>query len=80
MGENPKAADSLGVKVALTRHLTSILGGMLFGLAGAYLPIVYTGKCTAGIASGRGWIAIARAIFGDYTPNGFWSGSTSLQP
>ncbi|MDX1600879.1 MAG: ABC transporter permease, partial [Anaerolineales bacterium] len=75
VGENPKAADSLGVNVALTRYLTSIVGGMLIGLAGAYLPMVYTGTFTAGIASGRGWIAIALAFFGGWTPHWILVGS-----
>lgn len=75
VGENPKAADSLGVNVALRRHLTSLVGGMLMGLAGAYLPMVYTGTFTAGIARGRGWIAIALAFFGGWTPHWILVGS-----
>lgn len=75
VGENPKAADSLGVNVPLRRYATSIIGGMLIGLAGAYLPMVYTGTFTAGIASGRGWIAIALAFFGGWTPHWILVGS-----
>ncbi len=75
VGENPKAADSLGVNVALRRHLASMVGGMLMGAAGAYLPMVYTGTFTAGIASGRGWIAIALAFFGGWTPHWILAGS-----
>jgi simple sugar transport system permease protein len=43
VGENPKAADALGISVVSNRYITAILGGMLIGLAGAYLPMVYTG-------------------------------------
>jgi len=75
VGENPKAADSLGVNVAWQRHLASMIGGMLIGLAGAYLPMVYTGAFTAGIARGRGWIAIALAFFGGWTPHWILVGS-----
>jgi len=68
VGENPKAADSLGVNVDWMRYLTAVLGGMLMGLAGAYLPMVYTGTFTAGMVQGRGWIAIALTFFGGWSP------------
>ncbi|MGE5124275.1 MAG: ABC transporter permease, partial [Acidobacteriaceae bacterium] len=64
VGENPMAADSLGVNVKLMRYTSTIIGGMLIGLAGAYLPMVYTGTFTEGMAKGRGWIAIALTFFG----------------
>ncbi len=69
VGENPKAADSLGVNVAAMRYGTAIVGGMLMGLAGAYLPMVYTGTFTEGMAQGRGWIAIALTFFGGWSPH-----------
>jgi simple sugar transport system permease protein len=69
VGENPKAADSLGVNVFRTRYVTAIVGGMLMGLAGAYLPMVYTGTFTQGMAQGRGWIAIALTFFGGWRPD-----------
>lgn len=69
VGENPKAADSLGVNVFLMRYVTAIFGGMLMGLAGAYLPMVYTGTFTQGMAHGRGWIAIALTFFGGWSPH-----------
>lgn len=75
VGENPKAADSLGVSVPGYRHATTVLGSMMMGLAGAYLPMVYTGVFTAGIAGGRGWIAIALAFFGGWTPHWILLGS-----
>jgi len=68
VGENPKAADSLCVNVGRMRYLTAIIGGMLMGLAGAYLPMVYTGTFTAGMVQGRGWIAIALTFFGGWSP------------
>lgn len=68
VGENPQAADSLGVNVARMRYVTAIVGGMLMGLAGAYLPMVYTGTFTEGMVQGRGWIAIALTFFGGWSP------------
>ena len=69
VGESPQAADSLGVSVVGTRYATTIAGGMLMGLAGAYLPMVYTGTFTEGIVSGRGWLAIALTFFGGWRPH-----------
>jgi simple sugar transport system permease protein len=75
VGENPKAADSLGVSVGRSRYITAFIGGMLMGLAGAYLPMVYTGTYTDGIVRGRGWLAIALTFFGGWTPQGILLGS-----
>jgi ABC-type uncharacterized transport system permease subunit len=69
VGENPKAADSLGVNVVRMRYGAAMVGGMLMGLAGAYLPMVYTGTFTEGMVQGRGWIAIALTFFGGWTPH-----------
>ena len=68
VGENPQAADSLGINVIRSRYWTAILGGMLIGLAGAYLPMVYSGTFTEGIVKGRGWLAIALTFFGGWKP------------
>ncbi len=68
-GENPKAADSLGVSVTRNRYITAIIAGMLMALAGAFLPMVYTGTYTEGIVRGRGWLAIALTFFGGWTPH-----------
>ena len=68
VGENPKAADSLGIAVARTRLWTTTVGGALMGVAGAFLPLVYTGTFTEGIVGGRGWLAIALTFFGGWRP------------
>lgn len=68
VGENPRAADSLGINVGAFRYGSVIVGSMLMGLAGAYLPMVYTGTFTAGIVQGRGWLAIALTFFGGWRP------------
>jgi simple sugar transport system permease protein len=68
VGENPKAADSLGIPVVRTRLWTTAAGGALMGVAGAFLPLVYTGTFTEGIVGGRGWLAIALTFFGGWRP------------
>ena len=68
VGENPKAADSLGIPVARSRLWTATAGGALMAVAGAYLPMVYTGTFTEGIIGGRGWLAIALTFFGGWRP------------
>lgn len=75
VGENSMAADSLGINVTRMRYLTAILGGMLIGLAGAYLPMVYTGTFTDGMVKGRGWLAIALTFFGGWRPQTIFLGS-----
>lgn len=75
VGENPRAADSLGLNVSHMRYLTTIAGGMLMGLAGVYLPMVYTGAFTEGIVNGRGWLAIALTFFGGWSPLTIFFGS-----
>ncbi|NOZ51512.1 MAG: ABC transporter permease [Chloroflexi bacterium] len=75
VGENPKAADSVGVPVARSRYITAIVAGMLMALAGAYLPMVYTGSYTDGIVNGRGWLAIALTFLGGWSPHLIFVGS-----
>jgi simple sugar transport system permease protein len=68
VGENPKAADSLGIDVARTRMWSATVGSALMAVGGAYLPMVYTGTYTEGIVGGRGWLAIALTFFGGWRP------------
>jgi simple sugar transport system permease protein len=68
IGEDPAAADSLGVKVELVRYLCVFLGGVLSGTAGAYLSIVYRPSWTEGMTGGMGWIVIALTIFSFWNP------------
>ncbi len=70
-GENPRAADSLGIEVGRMRYGACAVGGLLLGLAGAYLPLVITGTFTDNIVNGRGWLALMLVIFGRWLP--FWS-------
>ncbi|MEW6458327.1 MAG: ABC transporter permease [Bacillota bacterium] len=68
VGENPAAADSLGVNVSLTRYGYVIAGGMLAGIGGAYLSLVYVPAWMENMVAGRGWIAIALVIFATWNP------------
>ena len=69
VGENPKAADSLGINVFRTRMVAGTIGSALMAIGGAYLPMVYTGTYTEGIVGGRGWLAIALTFFGGWRPH-----------
>lgn len=75
VGENPKAADSLGIDVVRTRMTASILGSALMAIGGAYLPMVFAGVYSDGIVAGRGWLAIALAFFGGWRPQFILAGA-----
>lgn len=68
VGENPKAADSLGINVAATRLWAGTAGAALMAMGGAYLPMAYTGTFNESLVGGRGWLAIALAFFGGWRP------------
>jgi simple sugar transport system permease protein len=68
VGENPKTADSLGINVSMQRYIAVTIGGMLIGLAGAYLPMIYTGTFTEQMTRGRGWLSSALCFFGGWRP------------
>ncbi len=70
VGEHPKAADTVGIKVLRTRYRNVIMGGMVAGLGGAYLTIGSIGSFTKDISSGKGFIALAAVIFGKWSPRG----------
>ncbi len=67
-GESPRAVDVLGLSVSGLRYGTAVTGGVLIGLAGAYLPLVVTGTFSEGMVGGRGWIALMLVIFGRWLP------------
>ncbi|MDI6861241.1 MAG: ABC transporter permease [Caldisericia bacterium] len=68
IGENPKAADVVGVNVTRRRILSTTIGSILIGISGAYLPIVITGTYTPDISAGRGFMAVGIAIFASWRP------------
>ena len=68
VGENPEAADIAGLNVYAVRYQALIVGGALMGLAGAFLSLAQLGAFTHGLVNGRGWVAIAIVIFGNWQP------------
>lgn len=68
IGENPKAADVVGINVSRRRYLATIIGSSLLGIAGAYLTITITKTYSPDIAAGRGFMAIGIAIFASWKP------------
>lgn len=70
VGEYPKAADSMGVKVYRYRFFACLIGGGLSAVGGAYLSIAYLNMYVENLVSGRGYIALAAVIFGKWTPKG----------
>jgi len=75
VGENPGAADSLGVSVSRVRYLTVTLGGALSGVAGASLSIALLNVFQQNLTNGLGFIAVALVYFGGWRPLGVLAGS-----
>jgi simple sugar transport system permease protein len=75
VGENPEAADSLGVSVATVRYVTVTLGGVLSGIAGASMSIALLNVFQQNMTSGLGFIAVALVYFGGWRPWGVLLGA-----
>jgi simple sugar transport system permease protein len=63
VGENPAAADAMGIDVAKYRYLHTLAGGALAGIGGACFSLALTPQWVDGLTAGAGWIAIALVIF-----------------
>jgi ABC-type uncharacterized transport system permease subunit len=75
VGQNPAAADSLGVSVNRIRYLSVCLGGALAGLAGASLSISLLNLFQENMTAGMGFIAVALVYFGGWKPVGIMLGA-----
>jgi len=74
-GENPMAAESLGINVYRIRYVAVSISGMLASLGGAYLALVASSVYREGQTAGRGFIGLATVIFGNWKPSGVFAGS-----
>ncbi len=72
VGEHPRAADTLGINVYMVRYVNVTLGGMLAGLAGAFLTLEAVGTFERLMTNGRGFVALAVMIFGRWNPISAW--------
>lgn len=68
VGNDPATADTAGIKVARTRYLCVLLGGLFAGAGGATITLAFSQLWTSEIVAGRGWIAIALVIFAQWDP------------
>lgn len=73
-GENPYAAESLGVNVYLMKYVAVITSGALAGLGGLFI-VLFSGLYKEGQTGGRGFIGLAAMIFGNWRPSGLASGA-----
>ncbi|MDK2853426.1 ABC transporter permease [Thermococcus litoralis] len=68
VGENPEAADALGINVERYRFLATVYGAMLAGLGGAFMSVDWLGTVTKQLSAGRGFIALANMVFSGWNP------------
>jgi ABC-type uncharacterized transport system permease subunit len=73
-GENPWAAESLGVNVYLIKYIAVVISGAFAGMGGVFLVFV-SSKYVEGQTAGRGFIGLAAMIFGNWRPGGLAAGA-----
>jgi general nucleoside transport system permease protein len=72
VGEHPRAADTVGISVKRVRYTNVLIGGAIAGLAGAYFTLESVPSFQPLMTNGRGFIALAAVIFGNWMPVGAW--------
>jgi simple sugar transport system permease protein len=75
VGEHPRAADTVGVNVFKIRYVNVIVAGMIAGLAGAWFSLETVGSFEDVMTGGKGFIALAAMIFGNWNPIGAFLGA-----
>ena len=74
-GENPQAAESLGVNVIRYKWIAVVISGGFAGIGGGFLALVASSGFVTGQTGGRGYIGLAAMIFGNWRPGGILTGS-----
>lgn len=74
-GQNPQAADSLGVNINQIRYITVTFGGVMAGISGASLSIALINLFQENMTNGMGFIAVALVYFGGWRPWGVLGGA-----
>lgn len=70
VGEHPKACDTVGINVKKTRYMAVLFSGLMTGFAGAFVSMGQLSFFAEGMVAGRGFMALAAVVFGNYTPVG----------
>jgi simple sugar transport system permease protein len=68
IGESPQTAHAIGYPVIKIRYMAVLFGGLMAGLAGAYLSLAYTPLWVENMTAGKGWIALALVVFATWRP------------